>query len=221
MENLPGLSEICCIEDFYFPDEEIEAWKQYFKKLGFKLHWGDDDDLLIHTINYPTLTYRINEYLSLKLKRDKYDGINPKVWIYVDGQQFRQCACLLFTIEVNKIHSLEKINSIDELDAKTKLDEEEYYRAFNEISGEEMFWAHCSNIQAWVEHKYDTRLLHRNLAFPLLKKLTEAGNLTANRVFKEEIAKRYSSGHPSVQEYLKVEGYLKFLSEEELKLLKR
>ncbi len=221
MENLPSLREITWIKDFFEkPDEEIDAWKQYFKNLGFILHWSHNNNLLIHKIMYPTLTYRINEYLSLKLKRDKMDGINPEVSIYVNDKPFNQCICLLFTIEVSKIHSLESINSIDELDDKIEPDYDLYQKFFGEMPAEEMFWAHCSNIQAWAEHSYDTRILHRNLAFPLLKKLTEAGDLTAKKVFKEEIAKRYSSGHPSVQEYLKEEGYLKFLSEEELTLLK-
>ncbi len=219
IENLDGLQEIMWIRGFFGSNPEIKMCKQYFKNLGFKLHWNDHDDLLIHKIKYPTLMYRINEHISLKLKRDKYDGKDQSIGIYVDNKPFRQCMCLLFTIEVNKIHSLDNINSIDELDEKNERDDE-YYKFFDEIPTEEKFWAHCSNIQAWVEHKYDTRLLHRNLAFPLLKKLTKAGDLIVKRVFKEEIAKRYSSGHPSVQKYLKEEGYLKFLSEEELRLLK-
>ena len=221
MENLPSLREISWIKDFSEkPDEEIEMWKQYFKNLRFKIHFSHNNNLLIHKIMYPTLTYQINEHLSLKLKRDKLDGINPEVGIYVDGEQFRLCMCLLFTIEVNKVHSLESIDSIDELDEKIEPEYEQYQKIFDDMPTEEMFWAHCSNIQAWVEQSYDTRILHRNLAFPLLKKLTEAGDLTAKKVFKEEIAKRYSSGHLSVQEYLREEGYLKFLSEEELTLLK-
>lgn len=54
------------------------------------------------------------------------------------------------------------------------------------------------------------------IAFPLLKKLTEAGDPIAKRVFKEEIAKRYASGFPSMVRYLEHEGYLKYLSEDEL-----
>ena len=75
------------------------------------------------------------------------------------------------------------------------------------------------NIQVWVEHEYDTRLLHRNLAFPLLRKLVEAGDSYAKRVFKEEIAMRLSSGYPSVVRYLLNEGYLTYLSVDEIESL--
>lgn len=97
---------------------------------------------------------------------------------------------------------------------------------FRDISGQEFylgakskFWGHCSNLQAWYENKYDTRLLHSNLLFPLLKKLTEAGDSLAKRVFKEEIAKRYTSNNTTVREFLRIEGYLDYLSKEELEAL--
>ena len=44
----------------------------------------------------------------------------------------------------------------------------------------------------------------------------EAGDPIAKRVFKEEIAKRYASRFPSVVRYLEHEGYLKYLSKDEL-----
>lgn len=69
-----------------------------------------------------------------------------------------------------------------------------------DITPEEEFWGHCSNLQAWVENNYDTRLLHSNIAFPLLKKLTEAGDPNTNKVFKEEIARRFESGFMPVIE---------------------
>ena len=88
------------------------------------------------------------------------------------------------------------------------------------LSPEDEFRGHCSNLQAWIENDYDTRLIHYNLAFPLLKRLTEAGDLLAKKVFKEEIAKRYKSGFPSVVKYLEEERYLEYLSKEELEVLK-
>ncbi|MHA1151040.1 MAG: leucine-rich repeat domain-containing protein, partial [Promethearchaeota archaeon] len=66
------------------------------------------------------------------------------------------------------------------------------------------------------ENNYDTRLLHSNLAFPLLRQLTEAGDPQAKRVFKEEIAKRLVSNYNPVVDYLKEEDYLKYLSHEDL-----
>ncbi len=214
IDSIPELQQISGLKKESFESyQEIEELRQYFKNLKFKFYWTDSG-LVINKIKFPTLTYRVNKYLSLKLKRDKADGSHSLIGIHVDGEYFRQCACLLFTIEIDKIRGLESVNSIDELEERA--DPNKHDRYLGRIPAEEEFWGHCSNIQAWVEHNYDTRILHRNLAFPLLKKLTEAGDLTAKKVFKEEIAKRFSSGHPSVQEYLKIEGYLEFLSEEEL-----
>jgi tetratricopeptide (TPR) repeat protein len=85
-----------------------------------------------------------------------------------------------------------------------------------DIPHEVEFWGHCSNLQAWAENHYDTRLLHRNLAFPLLKALAKGGDRKAKIRFKEEIAKRLSSGIKSVILYLFEGGYLKYLSLEEL-----
>jgi hypothetical protein len=84
------------------------------------------------------------------------------------------------------------------------------------ITPEEEFWGHCSNLQAWAEYGYDTRLLHSNLSFPLLKRLTEVGDPKARRVFKEEIVKRYYEGNRWVREFLWHKGYLEYVSRDEL-----
>ncbi len=61
--------------------------------------------------------------------------------------------------------------------------------------------------------------MHSNLAFPLLKKLTEAGDPMAKKVFKNEIAKRFESGNNTVRIYLLIEGFLKELNKEEITAL--
>ncbi|KKN07527.1 hypothetical protein LCGC14_1066050 [marine sediment metagenome] len=71
------------------------------------------------------------------------------------------------------------------------------------------------NLQAWAENQYDTTLLHRNLAFPLLRALSEEGDLLARQKFKEEIARRYKYGNHSVQTFLFEEGYLDYLEEDD------
>ncbi len=219
MEELRELQSIEWIPYSSFKsDLEIKEWKLYFKNLGFKFRFNDYDELSIHKIRFPTITYHVNEHLSLKLKRDKINGLDPWVGIYVDDEPFNQCMSLLFTIDLNETQAFDNIESIDHLSENAEFDDE--YYEYYEILAEDEFWGHCSNIQAWAEHDYDTRLIHRSLAFPLLRKLTEAGDSTAKRVFKEEIAKRYSSGHPNVQEYLRKEGYLELLSEDELNALK-
>lgn len=69
------------------------------------------------------------------------------------------------------------------------------------------------------DNNYNTKLLHRNLAFPLLKKLTEVGDPVAKRVFQEEIAKRFASCSLTVIHFLLFENYLDYLSEEELEVM--
>ena len=67
-----------------------------------------------------------------------------------------------------------------------------------------------------LKNNYDTRLLHRNLAFPLPKALADVKEPNALRVFKEEIAKRFESGFKPVLLFLIKEGYLNYLNDEEL-----
>lgn len=149
--------------------------------------------------------FKVNEYITLKL-----EGKNTN--IYVNGIKFNQCKYLAFNIPVDKVQEFDRVQSIDEMEQK---DRSSKYRALN-IKPEEEFWGHSSNLQAWVENKYDTRLIHRNLAFPLLKKLTEAGDLLANRVFKEEIVKRLESEYHPVIVYLIKDGYLNYLNKKEV-----
>jgi len=153
--------------------------------------------------------FKVNDYLKLRLK-------NTKTNIYVGGRLFRQCKYLLLDIPINKIRDYDEIQSIDEAAEKLDSSMEGGGRYKYNISPETEFWGHCSNIQAWYENNYATCLLHRNLAFPLLKALVKAGDPVAKKVFKEEIARRFESGYPSVVLYLINQGYLEYLNNEEL-----
>lgn len=62
-------------------------------------------------------------------------------------------------------------------------------------------------------------MLHSNIAFPLLKKLAEIGDLIARRVFKEEIVKRIESGYGPTIVYLVMSHYLDILTQEEFEVL--
>ena len=156
--------------------------------------------------------FNVNDYLSLKLE-------NGLTVIYVKGKRFDQCKFLLLEIPIKEITPLADIESIDEaveeLDSSLEGSEGNYVKIPPEIE----FWGHCSNLQAWYEYNYDTRLLHSNLSFPLLKKLVEVGDPLANKVFKEEIAKRFHSGYiPSIY-YLIQENYLDYLDDDEINLI--
>lgn len=149
--------------------------------------------------------FTVNQYLKLKLEGGKTN-------IYVNNRRFIQCMYLLLNIPVNRIEEYDEIESIDEAAVKLNRSME---RNHHKVPPETEFWGHCSNVQAWADNEYDTRILHRNLAFPLLKALVDAGDPIAKRKFKEEIALRYATGHPTVIRFLTQNGYLHYLTEDE------
>lgn len=61
------------------------------------------------------------------------------------------------------------------------------------VEPREKFLAHCSIIQAWVEHDYDTRLMRVPVAFKLLRRLSEAGDEAAKIALPREIRARAPS----------------------------
>ena len=152
--------------------------------------------------------FSVNQFISLKL-------VNDKTEIYVLGELFRQCKFLLINIPVDKITRLSEITSIDE--ASESLDNVlESTVIKSPLTPQMEFWGHCSNIQAWFENDYNTALLHRNLAFPLLQRLASVGDPIAKMVFKEEIAKRFESGYKPVVKFLLRQGYISYLTNDEL-----
>lgn len=157
-------------------------------------------------------SFKINKLITLKLEND------GKTVIYINNEKFKQCKFILLEIPLENTKRYSEINSIDDIS-----DRSEKYLANDEksqnIPYEVIFWAHCSNIQVWCENSYDTRLLHRNLAFPLLRKLANLGDTIAKIALKEEIIKRVESGQLNIFTYLKSEKYLNILEFDELKLL--
>ncbi len=148
--------------------------------------------------------FTINEFLKLHLE-------NGKTIIYVDDKKVIQCKYLLLNPSSEKKDKLDANNQnntvddqLENLDRSLELNEDNCI----EIPPEAEFWAHSSNLQAWYENDYDTHVLHTNLAFPLLRELTEAGDKLAKKVFKEEIKKRFRSGNLNVKVFLIKEGFL-------------
>ena len=158
--------------------------------------------------------FKINEYLSLCLE----DG---NTMIYVAGKPFRHCKYLQLDISVDEMTEIEGLQSIDEisdtLDHSMEPNPLNRREASNPVIDPEVeFWGHCSNLQVWYENDYNSNLLHSNLAFPLLKALTDAGDPLARRVFKDEIAKRMNSGYLPVIVFLILGGYIMYLTDEEM-----
>lgn len=186
-----------------------------YVKATYLIHGQDfnwpDQWICIHCYNkrQDLEDFYINDHLILRAEKGRIN-------IYVGGEKFKTCKFLPIKIDLNDEEQMQaqaEARSIDELES-----------TFGDVSQKpptglfiwEEMQAHASNLQVWAEHDYSTNLLHRSLAFPLLRKLTELGDETAARVFRREVKKRFLSGYPPVQEYLHEEGYLKFLSKKVL-----
>ena len=157
------------------------------------------------------LQSKINAFLTLKLE-------GMKTNIYVAGKLFLHCKHLLI-INPQESEIEDEITSIDEAKSKLSSSLENKINPIDlGITPIDEFWAHCSNIQAWTEHNYDTRLLEKTLAFGLLEKLTEAGEPQALRIFKEEVAKRlfYYKYSEDIYDFLICKGYTDLFSNEEI-----
>ncbi|HEA70857.1 hypothetical protein LCGC14_1356780 [marine sediment metagenome] len=152
--------------------------------------------------------FKVNKLISLRL-------IDGETILFVNNREFKQCKILLLNIptEDGLMDEIEEAKSIDEI--------EEYFDVsmdfeYVDVSPEEEFMGHCSNLQVWAENYYDTDLLHKSLAFPLLKALSEVGDTFAKQRFGEEIARRYKYGNKTVRRFLFEEGYLLCLSNEDI-----
>ena len=157
--------------------------------------------------------FKINEIITLRLK-DK----NTEIYLY--GNLFSQCKHLVISIPSEEIKDFNEFESIDQV---SDIFFPRYYLILDknpefiaQIDPETEFWGHCSNLQAWVESGYNTDLLDRKLAFPILKALVEAGDLKAKKVFSNEITRRIKRGYFPVIEYLVIEGYLSYLNNSQL-----
>lgn len=103
--------------------------------------------------------FKINSYITLKLEEKKTN-------IFIKEKLFLQCKFLLLNI----VEDISELKSIDDA-VELYYDPPKQIEYSKKVTAQAEFWAHCSNLQAWVENDYNTRLLHFNLAFPLLKKL--------------------------------------------------
>lgn len=191
-----------CYDD-YEEEEEEKVYDEF-----------DDDIFNVLEENYSYIEeFVINDCITLKL------ADNNQIDLFVNGELFNQCMYLFFNISEDNYKDYKYIDSVDEAAEILDTSMEGEGRIDIEISPETEFWGHCSNLQVWAENNYDTRLIHRNLAFPLLKRLTEVGDPIARRVFKEEIAKRIESGHLNIITFLLENNYFRFLNNNELKIV--
>lgn len=154
--------------------------------------------------------FKVNEFISLRFEQERTN-------IYIKGEKFRQCKYLLLDVPLQEAQEVEDIVSIDEASELLGWTEEGQSNVVPDIPPEVEFWGHCSNLQAWAENNYDTRLLHSNIAFPLLSKLVYVGDPLARKVFKEEIGKRVRRGNLKTSYFLVSEQwFLDLLEKDEI-----
>lgn len=207
-------------ESNFLRDDYIEGYRPYEhrfwdSKKGSFIGEEESERLYREIFGYQT-ELKVNEFILLKLEKNQTN-------IYVKNELFEQCKYLLLNIPIEQIEDFEHIDSIDTAADKLGWTPNGQIGKLKNFFVHPLteFRAHCSNLQVWAENNYDTRLLHSNLSFPLLRKLVDVGDLTAKKVFKREIIKRIESANPNVIKFLKIEGYLNYLSEEEQSALKQ
>ncbi|MFX0132092.1 MAG: hypothetical protein ACFFDN_00470 [Candidatus Hodarchaeota archaeon] len=188
--------------------EEINQLSFLMKK-AFDVKWSKPYYCSAEWL-YKNENYKINDFLEIKLE-DNHTNL------YVNGKRFNQCHFLLLNVPMDNDPESKEIESIDEAKDLYSTQHEGNKRV---LEPRVEFWGHCSNLQAWYEHGYDTRLLHSNLSFPLLKQLAEVGDPLAKKVYKEEIALRLESNYYPVVKYLVNNGYLDIFTLEELLTLR-
>jgi len=121
-----------------------------------------------------SLCYKITEEMEVKLEGKKTN-------IYINDKYISMCKYLLVVLTPSNFDKINKIESIDDLSTY----QTEYQATQFKIPPEDEFWGHCSNLQAWIEHDCDCRLLHSSLSWPLLKELS-----LANPKYKEFLIKQ-------------------------------
>jgi len=159
--------------------------------------------------------FRVNKHITLKLE-------NNKTNIYIDEKLFRHCKFLFLNIDEKgrkikgNIHtpaqSIDDIEGYYDLSNAPRMDEGGIPAIV--LPPEDEFWGHCSNLEVWAENKYDSLLLSRDLAFPLLRELCKVGDLIAIEQYKSEIKKRFLSHNPNVMIYLFEGLYIRNLKNE-------
>lgn len=142
----------------------------------------------------PKKSYNVNEVIKLQLEI-------VGVAIYVADKPLRMCT---------------HISLVNPYDEEFFYNLQDLPNEYNGLTEEEEFWGLCSCLQAWVENEYNSELLHGTLALVLLDELKNLGDHIAQQVYAKELGKMIKRGDYHTHEYLRREGYLSHLTEEEL-----
>ncbi len=128
--------------------------------------------------------------LTLKL-------IDEKTRIFIGEKEIMTCMTVALEFSEDDFPALKNIESIDDI-----LYQYEERDLEDLIAPNEAFWVHCSNLETWVMHDYDTRLLDSHLSFVLLKELANQGIPCVKMKFKEELLERLKGRNEDVRTWL-------------------
>jgi hypothetical protein len=191
----------------YFCDicnEEMTEYWVYSEKCFHKFCKGDCIECDEISLKKPYF-FSINKYIILV-----YDGNDS---LYLNKEFFRMCRATVLTIP-RESNDAETIDSIDEaIDVFSTTEDHGWGRSIHPMTE---FWANCSNIQAWENNDYNTNIIHTNLGFPLLKKLSQLGDPIAKRNYREEIIRRLRSNYFNTVAYLILNDFLKVFNKNEI-----
>jgi len=149
----------------------------------------------------PKKEFNVNDYLKLKLR------VKDTIF-YINDKKYQKNNLLYLDVPVKGIKNLSDLltkYTVEVLADKFKalFDDGEYE---NNMSGlvpaEEEFKLMCLNLQLWVENSYDYRLLHPELALPLLKELVNVGDPIAKDAIKNVLVNTFTFGLPKFKKYL-------------------
>lgn len=152
--------------------------------------------------NMPIKTFPLTDQLEVRIDDDE------RVRVYVSGEELELCSQVMTNMQI-KGKDVLTVNSVDDLTPAF------YSQDSYKLSPDTIYFVYCSNLQAWVENNYDTKLLSKNIAFPLLRELVNIGEVDI-QFLKKEIMQRFRQGGDELREFLEIEGFLDdYLTREE------
>ena len=159
----------------------------------------------------PTAVYELNENIVLKLILDK-------TLIFVCGDLFITCQKTIIALAPTEFKDYDDFYEIDDIidyyrEEETK--NKEWKEQGVSISPEEEFWVHCSNMQAWVDSGYNSRVLSKSVSFPILIELSKREYSQFTAFLKEDLVQRIQSGSYNAIEYFMQEDFYRFFTQDE------
>ena len=186
--------------------KDIYYLKKLFHDLDFHSlrEMEEFNDLMI-----PEEEFKINEFIELRL-------IYSKTLIFICGDPFLTCQKVTLDIKSSSFEMYGNFKTIDDIIDHYKLNT--LADSNIHISPLEEFWVHCSNMQAWAESNYSSRILTKNLSFPILKELADRGVRQFESLLRLEIIERLKLGGLRTLRFFieDDENYLSYLNENEI-----